>query len=178
MPASLEFFKRYANPVFVETGTYLCEGIELALGAGFGEVRSVELSEKLFGKAQTKYAGRSNIKLYHGTSETRLWDMIADIRTPITFWLDAHFSGGITVKGPEMSPVMKELAIIGRHPVKNHVIMIDDRRQVGTADFDFVTEAQIREAILAINPAYKIFYDTGSRAQAMFVDDIIVAQAA
>jgi hypothetical protein len=178
MPASLEFFRRYPNPVFIETGTYLCEGIELALAAGFQEVRSVELSEKLYAKAVAKYADRKNIRLFHGTSEDQLWNMIADVRAPMTFRLDAHFSGGITVKGPENSPILKELRIIGRHPIKTHTILIDDRRQVGTADFDFVTEAQIVEAIRAINPAYKVTYDTGSQAHAMFVNDILVACAA
>ena len=178
MPANPEFFRRYVNPVFIETGTYLCEGIELALEAGFAEVRSVELSEKLYAKAVARYAERKNVRLFLGTSETQLWNMIADVRSPMTFWLDAHFSGGITAKGPENSPVLKELRIIGNHPIKNHIILIDDRRQVGTADFDFTTEAQIRAAILAINPHYKISYDTGSHAQAMFADDVIVARAA
>ncbi len=75
-----------------------------------------------------------------------------------------------------MSPVLKELQIIGNHPIKTHTLLIDDRRQVGTADFDYVTEAQIRTAILSINPAYQFSYDTGSDAAAMFIDDIIVAR--
>jgi hypothetical protein len=44
MPASVELFQRYLNPVLVETGTYLGEGIRHALAAGFASVRSVELS--------------------------------------------------------------------------------------------------------------------------------------
>ena len=74
-----------------------------------------------------------------------------------------------------MSPVLKELAIIGRHPIKKHTILIDDRRQVGTADFDFVTEEQIRDAMRKINPAYRFSYETGSNANPMFKNDVIVA---
>ena len=178
MPASVEFFKRHPNPVLVETGTYLGEGIDAALAAGFLQVRSVELSDTLYNRALAKFAGHPGVKLFLGTSETQLAAMIADIRTPITFWLDAHFSGGVTVKGPENSPIMKELAVIAAHPIKTHTILIDDRRQVGTADFDFVTEAQIRAAIMRINPGYAISYDTASLAHPMFVNDVIVAHVA
>jgi hypothetical protein len=176
MPASVELFKRHLNPVFIETGTYLGEGIKLALAAGFSTIRSVELSEKLFADNVRRFAQQPNIKIFHGSSEEQLWNMIEDIRQPATFWLDAHYSAGITAKGSENSPVLKELRIIGRHPIKTHTVMIDDRRQVGTADFDFITEDQIRTALLAINPAYKIGYDTGSTANPMFLNDIIVAR--
>jgi hypothetical protein len=150
----------------------------MALASGFAEIRSVELSKDLHAKAVKRYAGRGNVRLYCGTSEDQLAAMIADLREPATFWLDAHYSAGITAKGPENSPVIKELRIIGAHPIKTHTILIDDRRQVGTADFDFTTEEQIRSAILAINPAYVISYDTGSTDRPIFKDDIIVARVA
>src|SRR4051812_29454780 len=176
MPASAEMFKRYLNPVFIETGTYLGDGIKQALLAGFPKIRSVELSEKLFEENVRRFANQPSVKIYQGSSESQLGDMIADIREPITFWLDAHYSAGITAKGDQNSPILKELRVIAAHPVKTHTILIDDRRQVGTADFDFVTETQIRDAILAINPAYKFSYDTGSDANPMFLNDIIVAR--
>ncbi len=176
MPASVELFKRHLNPVLIETGTYLGEGIKDALSAGFTTIRSVELSDKLFEENVRRFAGQPGVKVFHGSSEEQLWNMIEDIREPITFWLDAHFSGGITVKGSENSPILKELRIIGRHPVNTHTILIDDRRQVGTADFDFVTEEQIQQAIRAINPDYQLSSETGSTAHPMFKDDIIVAR--
>lgn len=178
MPASVELFKRHLNPVLIETGTYLGEGIKHALAAGFPAVRSVELSDKLFADNTRRFANNPGVKLFHGTSEEQLWNMIEGVRTPVTFWLDAHYSAGITAKGPENSPILKELAIIGRHPIKTHTILIDDRRQLGTVDFDFVTEAQLRDAIRAINPAYQFSYDTGSDQHPMFKDDIVVARVA
>jgi hypothetical protein len=175
MPASVDLFKRHPNTVLVETGTYLGDGVKAALAAGFAIIRSVELSNDLFEKNAARFAAHTQVKIYHGSSEEQLWNMISDIREPITFWLDAHYSGGITVKGSEMSPILKEIAIIGRHPIKTHTILIDDRRQVGTADFDFVTEEQIHAVIRAINPAYRFSNETGSDAHAMFLNDIIVA---
>ncbi len=176
MPASLALFQRYHNPVLIETGTYLGEGIKFALAAGFQTIRSVELSDKLYADNVRRFAEKPSVKIFHGSSEEQLWNMIEDIRQPMTLWLDAHYSAGITAKGSENSPILKELRIIGRHPIKTHTILIDDRRQVGTADFDFITEDQIRAGILAINPAYQISYDTGSDAHEMFKNDIIVAR--
>jgi hypothetical protein len=136
----------------------------------------VELSDKLYADNVRRFCGNPAVKIFHGSSEEQLWNMIEDVRQPMTLWLDAHYSAGITAKGSENSPILKELRIIGRHPIKTHTILIDDRRQVGTADFDFITEEQIKAAILAINPAYQISYDTGSDAHAMFKNDIIVAR--
>lgn len=176
MPASVELFKKYPNPLLVETGTYLGEGVGYALAAGFTAIRSVELSPELFTKNSRKFAGNPAVRLYHGASAEQLWNMIEGVRTPITFWLDAHYSAGITARGEENCPILKEIGIIGRHPVKTHTILIDDRRFMGTDIFDFVDEARIQQAIRAINPAYVFGYDTGSRADPMFKDDIVVAQ--
>lgn len=178
MPASVELFKRYWNPVFIETGTYLGDGIKQALAADFPLIRSVELSDKLYEDNVRRFATRHNVKIFHGSSESQLGKMIEDIPQPITFWLDAHYSAGITAKGDENSPILKELRIIAAHPIKSHTILIDDRRQIGTADFDFVTEDQIKNAIRAINPAYAFSYDTGSDSHPMFLNDIIVARVA
>src|SRR5438477_2757262 len=118
MPASAQMFKRYPNPVFIETGTYLGDGIKQALLAGFAKIRSVELSEKLCEENVRRFANRANVKIYQGSSEGQLGYMIADIKEPITFWLDAHYSAGITARGDENSPILKELRVIAAHPVK------------------------------------------------------------
>src|ERR1041384_4254712 len=103
MPASADLFKRHPNTVFIETGTYLGDGVKAAIAAGFATIRSVELSDDLYEKNVRRFAANSQVKIFHGSSETQLWNMIADIKEPATFWLDAHYSGGITVKGNEMS---------------------------------------------------------------------------
>ena len=46
MPSKVENFKKYPNPVFVETGSLMGDGIQQALEAGFQKVISIELSEK------------------------------------------------------------------------------------------------------------------------------------
>ena len=106
-----------------------------------------------------------------GDSGKILYEVIKDIDSPITFWLDGHCSCGITAKGDEWSPILKELEQIKKHHIKNHTILIDDVRQFGTEYFDFVTIDQIIEKVLEINPDYKIFFIDGG-----FKDDILVAE--
>ena len=191
MPASVELFKKYPNKWFVETGSYKGGGIQCALDAGFQNIRSVELSINLFRYCNNRFKDfishqpsifltyRDNVGmepslcLYRGMSSNKLRDMIDGIKEPITFWLDAHYSEGCTTKGDEMSPILKELAIIAEHPVKTHTILIDDVRQFGTEHFGFIRENQIVEAIRKINPDYKLTYDTGDKK---FPQDVLVAR--
>ena len=48
------------------------------------------------------------------------------IKEPWLFWLDAHYSGGITTTGNKNSPIIEEINTILKQPIKNHVILIDD----------------------------------------------------
>ena len=169
-------FEKYRQNrnVFVETGTYYGLGVQLAINAGFSSVSSVELSPALYGNAVRMYNNHPQVKLYHGTSESRLWEMIKDVNEEIVFWLDAHRADGIM--GPEVSPIIKELTIIRRHPIKTHVIMIDDVRHMGTEHFGMITQQEVIERVLAINSSYKIVYEDGSiDDNRIFPKDILVA---
>jgi hypothetical protein len=175
MPASVEFFKQFTGRYFVETGTYQGQGVEMALAAGFSVIHSVELSPMLQNRNRRKFARNPNVHLYQGESAEHLDTILKVIDAPAVFWLDAHYSGGDTAKGPETSPLRKELELIRRHPVKGHTILVDDRRHFGTVHFDYVTDEQIREKILAISPGYTFSYQTGSSAQAEYQNDVLVA---
>jgi hypothetical protein len=101
MPGSTQLFKKYPNGFFIETGTNHGEGILQAIQAGFKNIRSVELSDTLYQMCIEKFKNFPNVKLYFGNSTEKIWEMIADINEPITFWLDAHYSDSTTAKGPE-----------------------------------------------------------------------------
>jgi len=176
MPGTSQIFSKYLNPVFIETGTYYGEGIVYALQVGFKNIRSVELSDKLFQICLDRFKNFPNVKLYHGNSSEKLWEMIADINESITFWLDAHYSDSSTAKGPEFSPIIKELDIIKRHPIKTHTILIDDIRYMGTMYFDFVTREQVIDKIMEINPHYTITYENSIFGDQIFYNDILVAK--
>ena len=169
MGASIDTFKKYPNKYFVETGTCLGDGVYQAIDAGFQIIISIELSEELYNICVKKFRRYPNVILYNGDSTEVLWGIIKDITDPITFWLDAHYSGGasgnkiITAHNNKIeTPVLEELEIIAKHPIKTHTILIDDARS-------FMHLPIIRH-LYDINKHYNISFIDGA-----YKKDIIVA---
>lgn len=171
-------FEKYRDnkKYFVETGTYLGLGVQLALEAGYEFVSSVELAPQLYERAKEMFKNDARVKLYKGTSEENLWEMIANTQEEILFWLDAHYAGETGCIGPEKSPIIKELEIIKKHNIKTHTILIDDVRNMGTEHFGMISKYLVIEKILEINPNYSITYEDGSiDDKTIFPKDIMVA---
>ncbi|MFY9745928.1 MAG: hypothetical protein WA891_00435 [Acidobacteriaceae bacterium] len=113
--------------LFVETGTYA--GLTTAYMANLCDhCYTVELDPALHRQAQERLADRKNITLYLGDSAQWLPAILERISEPALFWLDAHSSGGATARGTEDTPFARELDMILAHPIKNHVLLIDDAR--------------------------------------------------
>ena len=53
--------------------------------------------------------------------------VIAQIKTPALFWLDAHYSGGTTADSGQ-DPIVEELKSIFQSRNCRHVVLIDDAR--------------------------------------------------
>lgn len=167
---SKEVFEKYPNEFFVETGTHTGAGVQKALDAGFVNVRSIELAKHHYMNAKNRFKKNNNVRIYQGDSSRILGKVIEDINTPITFWLDGHYSAGDTAQGNTNSPILMELDQIANHPIKTHTILIDDVRCFGTWDFDFVTLDEVVAKILEINPDYIISFEDG-----YLENDILVA---
>lgn len=152
--------------VFVETGCYEGAGIAAALAAGFEEVVSIELDSSSALRASALFAGKP-VTVLHGDTVKLLPGVLAGLTEPATFWLDAHPVG--------WSPVIGELVAMADTPIRNHTILIDDRRLMHGPQYPagWVTpsEEEVCRALLKINPAYKISFVNG-----FIPDDIIVAQ--
>lgn len=170
-------FHKYPNKYLLESGSYLGEGISDALNCGFSTVISFEVKEDLYDHCIKKFRGNPKVKLVLGSTANLLYDVIKDIDEPITFWLDGHYSCGITGYDKDcISPLVKELEQIKRHHIKTHTIMIDDRRLLkpsnsgGLDGYFDVTEEEIIKKLLEINPEYRIRFEDGHQNS-----DIIVA---
>ena len=72
----------------------------------------------------------------------------------MVFWLDAHYSGGVTAKGSTECPLEHELQIIAEHACTGHIILIDDVRLMGSGDYPSL--ARVCELACRINPRYRI----------------------
>lgn len=144
MPLDSEgtFLNKFNNnniKVFIETGTFIGDGIQSAINAGFEKIYSVELSENLFDVSKTRFLDttnskvtnlelKNNINLFLGSSEVELPKIISQISEPFLLWLDAHASGGETVGEHMHTYLIKELTSILEYSEKfeDSVIMIDD----------------------------------------------------
>ena len=113
--------------VFVETGT--CEGRTTSQMASiFEHCFTVELDQALHGRAGQNLAGFTNVTSLLGDSAALLPSILAKVKEPAIFYLDAHASGGDTARPTKDTVIEQELAMVFSHPVKNHVILIDDAR--------------------------------------------------
>jgi hypothetical protein len=119
--------QRHRLRLFVETGTYLGD-MTAAMAPLFDHVHSIELGYELYRAARERLRHRRNVTLYHGDSALVLPDVLARCHGDTLFWLDAHYSAGITARATIETPVAAELAAIFTRRGSRDVILIDDAR--------------------------------------------------
>lgn len=129
------YLKRYSIGAFVETGTNLGDTLGCFARKGI-YCTSIELSPELYQAARTVFKARNNVRLVQGDSSEKLPELLENLKSPVLFWLDGHYSSGITASAKTHTPVSAELKAILNHPLKQHVILIDDARYFdGTNDY-------------------------------------------
>jgi hypothetical protein len=110
---------------FVETGTY--HGGTASWAADrFKNVLTIEYSKELYEQAIAKF-NVSNIEFIFGDSRTELSKLIERLDSSSLFWLDAHWSGGVTYGDTDQCPLIEEINIINSSSFDNF-ILIDDAR--------------------------------------------------
>ena len=149
------YAERYDLKVLVETGTYYGDMVE-AMKHVFDHIYSIELSKELFEKAKKRFKGLKHVELIHGDSGIEFRNLMDKINQPALFWLDGHYSGGVTAKGEKETPILEELQQILNAPDRGHVIIIDDARCFGT-DPAYPTIEQLYTFIKSKRPNVNIF---------------------
>lgn len=91
-------------------------------------VYSIEPEPTLFSEAQQRFSNTTNVKIMKGLSEDVLPELLPALSGNVCFWLDGHYSAGITFKGPQETPIREELTAIGRHitQMSKIVVLVDD----------------------------------------------------
>ena len=129
------YAQRYGLTTLVETGTFLGAMVNASKDQ-FTTIYSIELQQDYFIRARRKFARFPHIHIIQGDSASLLPGVLEQLHESALFWLDAHYSGGLTAKAETETVVMQELHTIFSHAVKGHVVLIDDARCFdGTHDY-------------------------------------------
>jgi hypothetical protein len=138
---------------FIETGTFRGD-TPYTLRDRFRSIYSIELSPALAAAAAQRFASLPQIKILEGDSGDLLPRLLETISVPCLFWLDGHYSGGVTAQGRLDTPILKELDTVFSHRMDGHVVLIDDARLFnGTQDYPTLEE--LRKKFQQIAPAYE-----------------------
>ena len=140
-----DYAKTFNTGILIETGTYLGDMVH-AMRKTFSRIVSFELDQQLADQARNRFAKDNHIEIVQGDSGKLLGNYLETIDQPCLFWLDGHYSGGITAKGALETPIKNELNFILSHPVKNHVILIDDARCF-TGENDYPTFDELQNLV-------------------------------
>jgi hypothetical protein len=119
--------KKYKIRTFVETGTYIGETVKTVIPF-FKNIYTIELNKKLYSYNKKKFYKNMNVKIIWGDSGKKLRDILPNIKTSILFWLDAHYSTGVTSKTNKETPIEEELKTIVEYWKRGSIVLIDDAK--------------------------------------------------
>ncbi len=138
-----QYAREFNLHILVETGTNYAHMIYVQKDC-FREIYSIELDEWRAESARRKFAGRPHIHILQGDSGEVLPKVGPASKEPCLFWLDGHDFDIST-------PVKQELDAIYKHPVQDHVLLIDDARWFDGRT-DYPTLAELREKVAGEYP--------------------------
>jgi len=127
----LRFALDHGCKTFVETGTQYGDTPWLFRGR-FQAIYTIELSSRLAAIARDRFRNYPHIQVVEGDSGEKLASLLPSLKSKTLFWLDGHYSAGVTAQGTLDCPIYAELqSIFEKCPVP-FVILIDDARCFGT----------------------------------------------
>ena len=123
---------------WVETGTFMGDTTAL-LARRARRVHSIEPEPRLCARARARFASTANIEIHGGLSEEILPGILARLEGDVCFWLDGHYSAGVTFKGPKDTPIVEELAAIEAAAPRlgRLVVLVDDVRCFDPSQAEF-----------------------------------------
>lgn len=148
-----EFQKEFNINILIETGTYKGDMV-YAMKNNFKKIYSIELGIDLWKQACKRFKNQENVSILQGDSGKVLVGLVSQINERALFWLDGHYSSGITSRGEKECPVFEELESI-LNTQFNHVLLIDDARCFNGSG-DYPTVEKLAETILMKKPLSKL----------------------
>ena len=132
----MRVLRRWSRPgdVWVETGTYLGDTTSNLRRIGSAVV-TIEPEPTLAEMARRRFSRFQNITVVNGTSEEAFPDVVASVSGSVSFWLDGHYSAGITFLGESETPVESELRSVTNQIERfdSVTVFVDDFRCFGAS---------------------------------------------
>jgi hypothetical protein len=155
--------------VFVETGTFNGDGVELAIEYGFESIYSIELSYMHYAYNREKFMDNMAVNVLNGDSVDVLPEILSSIQVPTVFWFDAHY-GNTWASGKELVPLISELKLVCNHYlIRDHLLIIDDVRLFGVNFWENITLEEVEKC-------FPSNYVSCLRDSNNFPDDIMVVR--
>lgn len=167
----------YTNPVFIETGTYMGEGVKKALECGFKKIYSIEIDETRYNNCKERFKENENVEILLGDSGKVLEELLPKINDKITFWLDAYYCGDGAEIGEKLTPFNEELETLIKRGNEEDIIIVNNWRCMNNTHIDETTKKKVgyigeRETLgklRRINKDYKLNFRDGVES-----DDVLI----
>lgn len=148
-----EYQKLSGYTILVETGTYLGDMVN-AQRKNFQKIYSIELGKDLYLRAVERFKSYRHINMIQGDSAIALDQITKELKDPVIFWLDAHYSGGITALGDKECPIFGEIDAIFKYTNHlPHILLVDDARCF-VGQNDYPTIERLSHYIQSKQPKY------------------------
>jgi len=138
----------------VETGTQYGDTPYLFRNR-FETIYTIELSPTLAAMARRRFRRFPHIKVVEGDSGQKLAELLPMLQSKTLFWLDGHYSAGLTARGATDCPIYGELKSIAQLCKVPCVVLIDDARCFGH-DKDYPSLEELQAFIGKWMPGYKM----------------------
>ena len=169
MPLYKEVLMNIVNipNIFIETGTYIGDGITTAFTCGFKKIYSVEYDEELYKNCVNKFVNNNNVFLYKDDSALFLEKILQEIKESAVIFLDAHFCGFNSKTGLNeiWIPIVNEMNAIIKYGTIGSTIIVDDLMAMDNTHFDLNTKKwagapgidSVIDLGFKFNPNYRIY---------------------
>jgi hypothetical protein len=152
-----EYGEKFALKMLVETGTYYGEMVA-AMKNRFDRIYSIEFVPELADRATRKFAHDQHVRIYCGDSRVVMPEVLALLKSPTLFWLDAGYYGWVGIRTNEQR-LSAELEMILSHPYP-HIILLDDARGLtGREGIPSVADVKAYVETTFPNRRVKVEYD-------------------
>ena len=145
--------KEFGYTILVETGTLYGDMVEAQLN-NFEKIISIELNKSLCERAKNKFKNNKKVEIIEGDSGVVLNDLAKRLNAPAIFWLDGHYSGGITSKSSKDCPIYEEISGIMSNNNFDNIFLIDDAVDFNGKN-DYPTIEELKTFVSNLNPRYR-----------------------